>query len=99
MKNILFILALTTIFFNISCKKDPIASTNTAPTASFTVNPTTGTTETTFAFNASGSTDVEYAATTLQVRWDWNNDGTYDTNFSTNKTATYQYIISDNSVM
>ena len=91
MKNILFILALTTIIFNISCKKDPIASTNTVPTASFTVNPTSGTTETTFIFDASNSTDVEYAAATLLVRWDWNNDGTYDTDFSTTKTVNHQY--------
>jgi len=91
MKNIFLILALATIIFNISCKKDPIASTNTAPTASFTVNSTTGTTATTFTFDASGSTDNEDATTELQVRWDWNNDGTYDTDFSTTKTANHQY--------
>jgi len=91
MKNILLILALTFLAFNISCKKNTTSSENTAPTASFTINPTTGTTATTFDFDATGSSDIEDATNVLQVRWDWNNDGTYDTNYSTTKTATHQY--------
>jgi len=27
----------------------------------------------------------------LQVRWDWENDGTYDTNWSTTKTESHSY--------
>ena len=91
MKNSLLVLALIFLTFNISCKKDPISSRNTASTASFTVNPTIGTTATTFSFDASGSTDNEDATSALEVRWDWNNDGTWDTNYSTTKTATHQY--------
>lgn len=68
-----------------------VSLTNTAPTASFTVDPTSGTTATTFNFDASGSSDNEDANAVLQVRWDWENDGTYDTNYSTTKTATHQY--------
>ena len=91
MKNSLLVIALIFLIFNISCKKDPISSANTAPTASFTVNPTTGTTATTLTFDASGSTDNEDATTALQVRWDWENDGLWDTDYSTIKIATHQY--------
>jgi PKD repeat protein len=64
---------------------------NAAPTASFTVNPSAGSTATTFAFNAGTSQDNETAVGALQVRWDWNGDGTYDTAWSINKTATHTY--------
>jgi len=63
----------------------------TAPAASFTVTPQVGTIDTTFSFDASASTDAEDSASVLQVRWDWENDGTWDTSFSTDKTATHQY--------
>jgi len=33
----------------------------------------------------------EDESSALEVRWDWENDGTYDTNYSITKTATYQY--------
>jgi uncharacterized protein (TIGR02145 family) len=89
---ILLLIAFTFLAFNLSCKKDPTSSKNTSPIASFTITPESGgTTATTFTFDASGSTDNEDATTALQVRWDWNNDGTYDTDFSTTKTATHKY--------
>jgi hypothetical protein len=61
---------------------------NTRPTASFTVSPASGDTSTQFRFDASGCTDAEDAPSALEVRWDWHNDGTYDTAWSTTKTAT-----------
>ncbi|MGQ9555832.1 MAG: right-handed parallel beta-helix repeat-containing protein, partial [Anaerolineae bacterium] len=64
---------------------------NTAPIASFTVTPSSGTPSTVFQFDASGCSDNEEAAATLQVRWDWENDGTYDTDWSTTKTASHSY--------
>jgi uncharacterized protein (TIGR02145 family) len=64
---------------------------STAPTASFTLSPTSGTTETQFSFDASGSWDDEDDVSLLQMRWDWENDGIWDTNYSTTKTATHQY--------
>ena len=85
------VLALTTVIFNISCKKNPTVSENTAPTASFTVDPSSGTIATIFNFDAGGCTDDEDSVSDLQVRWDWENDGTYDTDFSTTKTTTHQY--------
>jgi len=64
---------------------------NTAPTAAFTVTPSTGTTATTFEFNASGSSDAEDATGDLEVRWDWNNDGVWDTAWSTTKTVQHVF--------
>ena len=67
---------------------------NTAPTASFTVEPGSGTTATTFQFDASGCSDGEDTVSALQVRWDWEDDQTWDTQWSAIKTATRQYATS-----
>ena len=67
------------------------SSSNTPPTASFTISPSSGTTSTTFTFDASSSYDNEDPASALQVRWDWENDGAWDSNFSTTKTARHAY--------
>jgi len=63
---------------------------NTPPTASFTIAPSSGTVDTVFTFDASGSTDNE-TPIYLQFRWDWENDGVFDTELSTNPAATHQY--------
>ncbi len=63
----------------------------TPPIASFSVSPTSGTVETLFSVDASGSYDVEDAADMLEVRWDFESDGIWDTVFSTDKTADNQY--------
>ena len=65
----------------------------TKPKAVFTVTPTSGTFSTVFNFDASGSSDLETPAANLVVRWDWNNDGSFDTGWSTTKTATHQFMI------
>ena len=86
------IIVFTTSIFIVSCEKDPTSSSkNTEPTASFSVEPTSGTTSTTFTFDASSSSDNEDATSALKVRWDWTNNGSYDTNWSTDKTTTHQY--------
>ncbi len=64
---------------------------NTSPSASFTVEPASGTEQTLFQFDASGCTDLEDPVSVLEVRWDWENDGTWDTAYSTTKTASHQY--------
>jgi len=69
--------------------EDPTA--NEAPEADFNFTPDHGTTETVFNFDASYSTDKETDDDMLEVRWDWDGDGTWDTEFSTEKTATYKY--------
>jgi PKD repeat protein len=68
-----------------------IGECNTAPVATFTASPTSGTPATTFNFDASGSIDSEDAATALEVRWDWENNGFYDTGWSTTKVATHTF--------
>ena len=68
MKNSLLVIALIFIIFNISCKKNPTSSKNTAPIASFTVNPTSGKLDTVFNFDASSSTDNEESTDVLLVK-------------------------------
>ena len=65
---------------------------NTNPNASFTVNPSIGPPGTVFQFDASASSDMETAKSALQIRWDWENDGTYDTGSTTAKTASHVYV-------
>ena len=64
---------------------------NTAPIAAFTVAPPTGTISTNFQFDASTSSDNEDPSNALEVHWDWEDDGTFDTNWSTTKTENHQY--------
>ena len=64
---------------------------NQAPTASFTVAPTSGDTDTSFQFDASGSSDPEDASSALQVRWDWDGDNNWDTTYSTSKTTSHTF--------
>ena len=99
MKNNSYILVFTIILINTillfnSCKKSENNNDipqNTNPTAFFTVNPELGNTTTVFNFDASASSDEETVSAELQVRWDWKNDGTWDTEYTTTKTATHIY--------
>ena len=68
-----------------------VVVTNNAPTASFTISPTSGSPGDTFEFNASGSSDPEDSLSELLVRWDFNGDGSWDSDWSTQKTVTYIY--------
>ncbi len=68
-----------------------VPSSNTPPTASFTLSSSSGTTATSFAVDASGSSDAQTVTADLQVRWDWNGDGVWDTTWSTSKTAATTY--------
>jgi hypothetical protein len=63
----------------------------TAPTVCFAVNPAQGPVETVFTFDATCSHDAEDPDTALSVRWDWEDDGTYDTAFSGDLQATHSY--------
>jgi hypothetical protein len=63
-----------------------------APSACFTVADTSGTAAvTSFSFDASCSSDPVDMASALEVRWDFDSDGTWDTAFTTTKTATFTY--------
>ena len=63
-----------------------IGTCNTAPTAAFSVSPGSGTTSTVFTFDASSSSDTEDPTSALSFRWDWENNGIYDTPWSTSAT-------------
>jgi formylglycine-generating enzyme required for sulfatase activity len=71
--------------------ESPEKPQNTAPTACFHLIPATVPTETSFTVDARCSSDAQDATRLLQVRWDWENDGTWDTNFSTTQTSAHRY--------
>jgi hypothetical protein len=64
---------------------------NTPPTACFTASPSSGDMSTIFGFDASCSSDAHDPISSLRVRWDWENDGVYDTPYAFVKTATHQF--------
>lgn len=70
--------------------KDMMVSNNVLK-ANFSVSPLVGSTDTVSRFDASLCTDTEDDLADLQVRWDFDSNGTFETNWSTTKTATYQY--------
>jgi uncharacterized protein (TIGR02145 family) len=88
-----FILLIISLVIT-SCKKDKNDEDqiqNNPPVASFTVTPTTGNTSATFNFDASASHDDNDPLSSLKFRWDWENDGNWDTQFSNDPTSTHQY--------
>lgn len=68
-----------------------LVSQNTPPVASFTVSLSSGDMTATFTVEATSSSDVEDTTAALEVRWDWEDDGSWDTSWSTEKTAQHQY--------
>ncbi|GAB1403843.1 hypothetical protein MASR1M74_10210 [Lentimicrobium sp.] len=73
------------------CGKDEQNTKNHVPAARFTVDASRGDVNTIFNFDASAVTDEEDATSVLEVRWDWENDGIYDTEFTAVKTASHRY--------
>src|SRR5712691_4461098 len=73
----------------------PVAVTITAPgpTARFVYSPTVPSVNDTITFDASTSTDSDPSAT-LQARWDWESDGTWDTTLSSTLTAQHAFAAS-----
>lgn len=84
---VLMVIAVTFI----RCGKDETNTMNHLPVATFTVTPERGEITTEFIFDASSVYDEEDATGVLQVRWDWDNDGIFDTGFSTEKTVSHRY--------
>lgn len=62
---------------------------SSSPVASFTVLPLTGQPDTVFAFDA--STSSSRAERDLLFRWDWEEDGVWDTDFSAETSASHVY--------
>src|SRR5881296_2203354 len=73
----------------------PVAVTITAPgpTAHFGYSPTVPSVNDTITFDATSSTDSDPSAT-LQARWDWESDGTWDTPLSSSLTAQHSFAAS-----
>ena len=70
----------------ICCTKE-----NTPPVAEIKVTPVRGYSTNVFTFNASGCYDNEDVPEALMVRWDWNNDLIWDTEFSHYKFDNHQF--------
>src|SRR2546427_5234892 len=68
----------------------PLPPPNAPPTADFVWAPTLGNTSTMFVFTAQASDDHDLPSA-IQVRWDWDGDETWDTSWSTTKTATHTF--------
>ncbi len=79
--------------FSVRCVKDN--DDNTPPFASFTIDPENGDVNTDFTFDASISSDGETSLANLYVRWDFNNDGNYDTEWSKTKTTSHTFSSAD----
>jgi len=64
---------------------------NKPPTAVFSVTPESGLVETQFLFDAGESNDPEEESRYLQVRWEWEGDGVWDTLWSSKKERLHGY--------
>ncbi|MBN2279952.1 MAG: gliding motility-associated C-terminal domain-containing protein [Candidatus Marinimicrobia bacterium] len=64
---------------------------NTGPVAGFIVTPDSGTTMTPFTFDASTSTDEDDPIDSLRFKWDFENDGVWDTEYDHTNTITHQF--------
>jgi parallel beta-helix repeat protein len=65
-----------------------IPACNLPPSAVFTHSPKAGSACTLFKFDASGSSDPDDPKSTLKVRWDFDNNGVYETDWNKSKTIT-----------
>jgi len=64
------------------------------PTASFYILPDSSSVNTIFFFDAGASLDQYTPKEELQFRWDWENDGNWDTPFMNDSTFYYKYDLS-----
>ncbi len=78
-----FLGALFIFLFSYSCQK------NEDPIAIFEVSPRLGHYSQQFTFDASGSRDLESRDHELEFRWDFDDDNTWDTEWSFNRVATH----------
>jgi hypothetical protein len=81
---LLLSLTLFTTFFSSNAAAAP-------PIAVFVFDPTVGNTSSTIKFNASSSSNPGGNFSDLSFRWDWQDDGIFDTSWSGNYTAEHQY--------
>src|SRR3989442_8436136 len=70
----------------------PPPPTNTPPYANFSWTPASGDTSTVFTFTST-SLDAQDPPNLLQVRWDWESDGVWDTAWSNDAMAQHQFAV------
>jgi hypothetical protein len=68
-----------------------LAGSHAAPAAAFAFSPPFAAPGAVFSFDASACADVDDPTNTLEVRWDWESDGTWDTSWSRTKTAQHSF--------
>ncbi len=91
MKQVICIVAL--VLLVLSCGQDNFRNTPPIPHISF--SPPNGTIETIFTFDATGSTDAQDSLADLQFRWDFEADGTWDTDWSHETSKRKRYLEAD----
>jgi parallel beta-helix repeat protein len=69
----------------------PLVPPNAVPLAAFNLSGNATTVNATLIADASPSSDAEDPSGILKVRWDWENDGIWDTEWTTRKVAIHQY--------
>jgi len=79
MKYISGLFAIAMVMGLVSCEK---TEDTTEPVASFNVSPSQGSISTIFTFDASASYDESDSPENLQIRWDWDGDMAFDTEYS-----------------
>src|SRR2546426_537952 len=70
----------------------PPPPTNTPPYANFSWSPASGDTSTVFTFTST-SFDAQDPPNLLQIRWDWQTAGAWDTPWSPDATAQHQFAV------
>lgn len=61
------------------------------PLAEFSFSPTSGAMDTLFIFDASRCSDPQDDSPILEVRWDWEADGIWDTDYTVQKIASHRF--------
>ncbi|MFO7616062.1 MAG: FISUMP domain-containing protein [Bacteroidales bacterium] len=82
---------VTTSLHNIRIKEIIAGDENRPPVARIQVGSANGNILTQFFFDSWHSTDDHQMPSELEVRWDFDGDGNWDTQYSTEKTIYYQY--------
>jgi tetratricopeptide (TPR) repeat protein len=76
----------------LSCEDDKATGPkNAAPVAAFTISPSSGLELEVFTFDAAPTADDVDPIASLSFRWDWENDGVWDTSWSTAHSDTHSY--------
>ncbi len=86
---LLLLILLTGLF---SCEK---TAEESPPVAIFNIVPSTGPFTKIFTFNAHDTYDDYEPDEDLRIRWDWDGDGTFDTEYSLNRSYEHQYTEPD----